>query len=296
VIRGFEALKQSGFSDSIESKLQSKNGDIIDVEIRSFSLYDSDNKFDRSFSIIRDIREKKRLQAQLFQQSKLAGIGELAAGIVHDIRNPLSIIMGLSRTVLQKAIASQDLIRVEEVRTKIDKASERINRLCSHLRDYVRQDQEQASPTPVRSLIEDCFMICENRIRSAHATVVNEVVDPELVLPLPANSLEQVLINIVSNACDAVAGSPVRTVRVRVELAESQISFVVEDTGPGVPQAFRVSIFDSFFTTKPKGEGTGLGLSICKGIIEEHGGSLSLDESYTEGARFVISLPRPGAE
>ena len=301
VIKGFEELKTSGFNVSVESKLKSKSGTIIDVEIRSFSLYDSQNKFDRTFSIIRDIREKKQLQAQLFQQSKLAGIGELAAGIIHDIRNPLSVIMGLSRTGLKRAAQELDASKIDDIRSKIDKSTERINRLCSHLRDYMRQDYEVAAPTSVKALIDDGLLICENRIRSSGATVVNEVTDPDFMVTLPANRLEQVLINIVSNACDAVALSPERIVRIRASLvpgrptyeAPSRQDFVliVEDTGPGVPDAIRQQIFESFFTTKPKGQGTGLGLSICKGIVEENGGSLSLDDSYTAGARFQILFP-----
>jgi C4-dicarboxylate-specific signal transduction histidine kinase len=111
------------------------------------------------------------------------------------------------------------------------------------------------------------------------------------VVVLPSNGLEQVLINIVSNACDAVTGQADPVVRIRFEQAHQMCVFVVEDSGPGVPEAARAQIFDSFFTTKPKGQGTGLGLSICRGIVEEHGGSLALDDSYTAGARFRIALP-----
>jgi PAS domain S-box-containing protein len=291
VVAGFEELKSKGYNEAIESKLKSKTGEIIDVEIRSFSLYDSQNQFDRTFSIIRDIREKKRLQAQLFQQSKLAGIGELAAGIVHDIRNPLSVIMGLSRTALKRAAEEFQSERIMDLRNKIDKAAERINRLCNHLRDYTRQEHERAGPTSVKALVEDCLLMCDSRIKSSGTKVEIQGVDPGLVVVLPSNGLEQVLINIVSNACDAVTGQADPVVRIRFEQAHQMCVFVVEDSGPGVPEAARAQIFDSFFTTKPKGQGTGLGLSICRGIVEEHGGSLALDDSYTAGARFRIALP-----
>lgn len=291
VREGFEALKTSGFTHSIESKLKSKSGEIIDVEIRSFSLYDSENNFDRTFSIIRDIREKKRLQTQVYQQSKLAGIGELAAGIVHDIRNPLSIIMSLTRTGLKKAADAADTAKILEIREKIEKASERINRLCSHLRDYTRQEHEAKAPTKIKALIEDCLLLCENRIQGNKVKVTHNVTDPHLEYSLPVNGLEQVLINIVSNGCDAVGESPVREIRIHFEAAQDHVTFKVEDSGPGVPEKVRAQIFESFFTTKPKGQGTGLGLSICKGIIEEHGGSLSLDGDYKSGARFIVRLP-----
>lgn len=289
---GFEELKQVGFNDGIESKLKAKNGEIIDVEIRSLSLYDGDNKFDRTFSIIRSIREKKAIQAQLYQQSKLAGIGELAAGIVHDIRNPLAVVSGLARNGLQKVIDGADLSRLSEIREKILKASNRIDRLCSHLRDYMRQEHEHASPTLLKTLVEDALLICENRIRTAQVKVTNNVTEPSLQFSLPANSVEQVLINIIANACDAVEGCPTREVRIRLrEGSSNQVVFEVEDTGPGVPAEARARIFESFFTTKGKGKGTGIGLSICTGLLEEHRGSLSLDETYTGGARFIITVP-----
>jgi two-component system NtrC family sensor kinase len=291
VRKGFEDLKSSGFNQAIESKLKSKTGQIIEVEIRSFSLYDSENNFDRTFSIIRDIREKKRLQAQVYQQSKLAGIGELAAGIVHDIRNPLSIIMSLTRTGLKKAAESGNTEQLLEIRTKMEKAAERINRLCSHLRDYTRQEHESKAQTHIKALIEDCLLICENRIQGNKVKVSHNVADAELQFSLPANGLEQALINIVSNGCDAVADRPVREIRIHFEANHDHVTFKIEDSGPGVPEKVRAQIFDSFFTTKPKGQGTGLGLSICKGIIEEHGGTLTLDEKYTGGARFILQLP-----
>lgn len=289
---GFEELKQTGFNDGIESKLKAKNGEIIDVEIRSLSLYDGDNTFDRTFSIIRDIRDKKAIQAQLYQQSKLAGIGELAAGIVHDIRNPLAVVNGLARNGLQKVIDGADLDRLTDIREKILKASNRIDRLCSHLRDYMRQEHEHASPTQLKTLVEDALLICENRVKSSQVKVINNITDPTLEFSIPSNSVEQVLINIISNACDAVEGCPVREVRIRVREGSSErVVFEVEDTGPGVPVEARARIFESFFTTKGKGKGTGLGLSICTGLLEEHKGSLALDENYTGGARFVISVP-----
>ncbi len=293
---GFEKLKKSGYSQSVESKLKAKDGEIIDVEIRSISLYDSENNFDRTFSIIRDIREKKSIQAQLYQQSKLAGIGELAAGIIHDIRNPLAVIKGFASKGISRAVEKKDFESVLKLQSKILKASDRIDRLCSHLRDYMRQEHELPEPTILKTLVEDCLLICENRASTAGAKIVNEVTDPDFVATLPSNSVEQVLINIVSNACDAVSGCELREVRVRArkEVADAstnKVVFEVEDTGPGVPAKVAEKIFESFFTTKPKGKGTGLGLSICAGLVEEHGGKLSIDSSYTDGARFVIEFP-----
>ena len=289
---GFERLKESGFTNGVESKLRTKTGDLIEVEIRSLSLYDNDNNFDRTFSIIRDVREKKRIQAQLYQQSKLAGIGELSAGIVHDIRNPLAVILGLARNGLAKAIEKEDLSRLADIRKKVIKASQRIDRLCSHLRDYVRKEQEKATHTQLKELVEDCLLMCTNRIKNSRSVIVNEITDPSLYFIIPANSIEQVLINIISNGCDAVAQSVKREIRLRLDTSEKDaLSFIVEDTGPGVPREVQEHIFESFFTTKPKGEGTGLGLSICTGILDEHGASLRLDESYTDGARFVVRVP-----
>lgn len=295
VKKGFKYLKKSGIIKNVESKLKSKDGTVIDVEMRSLSLYDDDGKFVKTFTIIRDIRELNQLKKQIIQQSKLAGIGELASGIMHEIRNPLSVIMSYSNYYLKKAIESSDMDLIKKSQEKIDKAAGKIQKLTDHLRGFSRQDSHDEAVETVRlsEIIEDSLLMLEKRITESQVDLVNEVESSEVLVSGRINQIEQVLINLIGNACDAVKDYDKKRVEVSVRYENQFVLIDVRDFGPGIDERNREKIFDAFFTTKPKGVGTGLGLSICHSIIANHGGELNVSSSLGKGATFTIKLPKP---
>lgn len=288
---GFSELKKSGYLDGIESKLKAKNGNIIDVEIRSLSLYDDEGKFVKTFSIIRDIREMKSMKMQLVQQSKLAALGELAAGIIHDIRNPLTVIMATSDHVLQQAILKKSFEKIENAREKITKASNRILRLTDHLRAFSRSEIEEMNEFSLKGLIEDSLLMVESRILECGAKLINNISDSEIMIQGRENQIEQVVINLISNACDALLECELREIYLDYRKESDFHLISVRDTGMGISNDHKESIFHAFFTTKGKGKGTGLGLSICAGIIDEHSGKLVVESEVGKGATFIIKLP-----
>ncbi|MFK7823501.1 MAG: ATP-binding protein [Oligoflexales bacterium] len=289
---GFKQLKQEGIMDHIESKLKSKSGKVIDVEMRSLSLYSEDGKFIKTFSIIRDIRALNNMKSQLIQQSKLAAIGELASGIMHDIRNPLSVITSCNDYLLDQAIKNDDKKLMEKCRQKMTRASGKIQKLTDHLRSFSRLDQEKKETIDLRALMDDCLLMVENRVKESGATITCSDIDENTKILGRENQLEQVIINLLSNACDAIKENKNKSIDVKFSErgAYSQIS--IKDYGEGIKEENLEHIFDAFFTTKPKGLGTGLGLSISYAIIQDHGGELCVESSLGEGAEFIIKIPR----
>ena len=294
VRKGFKKLQNTGFIDRIESKLKAKDGTVIDVEIRSLSLYDETGKFIKSFSIIRDIRTLNNMKQQLIQQSKLAAIGELASSIMHDIRNPLSIIDSANEHLMAKAIEKKDWALVEKCQANIRRAAKKISRLSEHLRDFSRLDEEKMAHISLSAMIDDCIFMVQTRFNESGSVLKNLISDSELSIYGRENQLEQVFINLMSNASDAMKDNDGREKTLTLSLEESDgfDIIVVTDTGSGISEDKIGRIFESFFTTKPKGVGTGLGLSICKAIIDDHKGSISVDSTPDQGTVFRVALPK----
>ena len=292
VKKGFEQLKKEGFKDGIESKLISKTGEIIDVEIRSLSLYNSSGKFIRTFSIVRDMRQINFLKQQLVQQSKLAAIGELAAGIMHDVRNPLTVINSYNNVFLKEAIESGDKELLYKCQKAIEKSSERIQRLSDHMRSFTRSDVEPLIEVDLEELLNDCLLMLETKIKYTGAILKNEVKNCNLKFKCYPNRLEQVIINLVANACDAIENSKDKFVTLTASENFNSVIIKISDSGPGISEENKLKIFESFFTTKVKGNGTGLGLSISQGIIYELGGAITLNSEKGKGAEFTISIPK----
>ena len=288
---GFKQLKQEGIIDRIESKLKSKSGKVIDVEMRSLSLYSEDGRFIKTFSIIRDIRALNNMKSQLIQQSKLAAIGELASGIMHDIRNPLSVITSCNDYLLDQAIKNDDKKLMEKCRQKMTRASGKIQKLTDHLRSFSRLDQEKKETIDLRALMDDCLLMVENRVKESGSTIICHNIDAKTKILGRENQLEQVIINLLSNACDAVKGQENKSIDVSFVESDGYSEISVKDYGEGIKEENLEHIFDAFFTTKPKGVGTGLGLSISYAIIQDHGGELSVESSPGHGAEFRIKLP-----
>lgn len=289
---GFEDLKKTGFKDRVESKLETKDGTIIDVEIRSLSLYDNEGKFIRTFSIIRDIRELNSLKEQLIHHSKLAAIGELAAGIMHDVRNPLTVINSYNNVFLKEAIEEKDIELMEKCQSAVEKAAERIQRLSDHMRNFARSEKDPLGKVNLSEVINDCLLMVESKIKGSGAKIDISGVEKDLEFYCFPNRIEQVLINVLSNACDAVEQSIDKSVVVEGRMTPNTVAISIADKGPGISEENQKKIFESFFTTKGKGRGTGLGLSISQGIIYELGGAITLESSPGKGAKFIISIPK----
>jgi C4-dicarboxylate-specific signal transduction histidine kinase len=271
------------------------------VEIRSFSIYDDNGRFLRTFSILRDVRELKRLQDGLVHAGRLAAIGELASGVAHDINNPLTVILlsnEMAGRTLQAAKTPAEIPaqRLVSWAGDIHKASKAIQKLVEHLRNFSRGMAEKTEIVDLYDTLGDAQFMTNNKIVGSGVTVRSDVKRGAHLTDGCPNRLEQVFVNLISNACDAMAGRPKRELRLSIEPCRRNDADYwrcdVSDTGCGIPENLTEEVFNSFFTTKEKGKGTGLGLSISRGIVAEHKGLIELTSRVNEGTTFSVCLPR----
>ena len=260
----------------------------IEVEVRGAEW---DGRSVR-MAAMRDIRERRRQQAQLIFADRLAAVGTLAAGVAHEINNPLAFVslsVDFAREELQRGGSTDEVLRA------LDDAASGTRRVSGIVRDLGRISRvdDGRGPAAVRPALEAALGIARNEIRHRAALVL----DLREVPPVDANEsrLGQVFLNLLINAAQAVPeGAPDQN-QIRVATFEhpsGRIAVEVSDSGAGIAPEVRPRIFDAFFTTKPAGVGTGLGLSICHGIVTSLGGEIEVDSAPGKGATFRVLLPR----
>lgn len=249
---------------------------------------------------IKNIRLKKEnlhLNSQILHISKLAALGELSATVIHDIRGPLTMIQLTCEDIKDdlKHLETKDIDCINSHMLQINKACSKINKLVDHLRNYSRKDakEEEEEYKDIEEVIENSLFLVKQKIRSLVVKVEIKIEDKYRLAQLLCypNKFEQVLMNLMSNACDAMRTASKKELQIRVYVESQTFNISITDTGEGIPEDIMPKIFDSFFTTKPKGEGTGLGLSIVKNIVKEHAGDLVLASVVGEGTTFTIKLP-----
>jgi len=237
-------------------------------------------------------------QAQLVRSERMASVGRLAAGLAHEIGNPIAALMGM-----QELILGGDLPRDQETdfMERMRKETVRIHTVVRDLLDFARPEgpppRGGAPPLPanVQAVVDDVAALV--RPQKPFRTIdVGTEVDGSIEVALPAPRLTQVLLNMVLNAGAAIDSAKRErgrvTIRARV-LDGGRVRIEVEDDGPGIASTVRDRLFEPFVTTKEVGEGTGLGLAVCRGLVESAGGEIGVDATYTQGARFYVVLPAP---
>jgi two-component system, NtrC family, sensor kinase len=241
-------------------------------------------------------KENEYLNKQILHNSKLAALGELSATIVHDVRGPLTTIQLTCEDIKDEFKKSNRLTEetLNSHLSQIERACHKINKLVDHVRNYSRKDEgEREENKSIMELIENSLFLVKQKIRN-HNIKVSIKIDEKLTgteIRCFPNKFEQILMNLMSNACDAMKQSEEKELSVRAIMEKNFLLLSVSDTGSGIPEEIKPKIFDSFYTTKPNGEGTGLGLSIVKNIVVEHSGEILLDSIVGKGSTFTIKLP-----
>ncbi|WP_447978383.1 ATP-binding protein [Candidatus Nitrospira bockiana] len=243
----------------------------------------------------RELREK---QAQLVQSAKLASIGELTTGLAHELNNPLNNIalflgnaLDLIEAHLTGPLKDPLISSLREASGQVDRAAA----IITHLRMFGRSGKESFQPLEINSVIRAARALLAERMRLAQ---VETIVSLEVANPLVDGcqiQLEQVLVNLLANAIDAVAEAPRKAITLSSTLTDDRVTVSVKDSGIGIPPEYLSRVFDPFFTTKEVGQGTGLGLSIAFGIVKEHHGEIAVTSQVGHGTEFTIQLPISGA-
>lgn len=244
------------------------------------------------------IREElKEQEAKAQYSSKLASLGQMAAGIAHEVNNPLTIIQG-SANIINRLISETpvDVEAIKDFSDKMLQTCKRISKTIQSLKSLSRNgENDPFTAVPLKVLMEDCLNVCIQRFKSSEV----ELVLPELVDDLYVRGREvqlgQVLLNLLNNACDAAEGKTSPWVRINVSTSQEWVFVDVVDSGNGIPVEIRQKIMEPFFTTKEVNQGTGLGLSISKTIMSDHGGELILVENapHTTFRMKILSVKKP---
>jgi PAS domain S-box-containing protein len=275
---------------NLEKRYVRKDGDVIWAHLSVSLVRGTDNQPEFAIAMVEDITRQKQAQAALVQSEKLAVVGRLTASLTHEINNPLQSVMGCLGLAQEALAEERDAARYLEVAKE---ELRRTARIVRQLRDLHRRPQAlQREPADVNALIEQVLAL--NRPRCQALGIQVEWEPAEGLLPVTAvpGQLQQVFLNLVLNALDAMPAGG----RLRVSTEASQrpagvrVSF--EDSGVGIPEAALPRIFDPFFTTRE--DGLGLGLFVCQNLVAEHGGRIQAESQVGAGATFTVWLPETG--
>ena len=233
----------------------------------------------------------RRTQEQLLNSEKMAAVGQLISGVAHELNNPLTAILGYSQLLgASGQVGPQGLEYIE----KLYKQAQRTHRIVQNLLSFARQHKPERSPTKINHILEDTLALRDYDLRMGNIRVHLNLAEDLPIMSADPHQLQQVFLNMVNNAVDAILeSSPDGDLWVATHADAEKVFVEFTDSGPGVQEASRV--FDPFYTTKPVGKGTGLGLSICYGIVTEHGGTIRVRNLPHRGASFTIELPLNGS-
>ena len=247
-----------------------------------------------------DVTEWREIQMQIMQSEKLAAIGQLAAGIMHEVNNPLATI-GACVAAMDGRVAelgAQHAIPLQEYLEIIEKEVHRCTSIVDGLLDFSRPKGKRKADVAINTVVEDALFLFKHHERYKQYVVQTSLADGLPTVHANAEQLIQMLMALMLNALDAMEPGGHLTLRTGpARWRTDEVVVEVEDTGQGIPSSVRQRIFEPFFTTKPTGRGTGLGLSICYGIVEEHRGRIEVDSHVGGGSVFRVFLPTqaPGA-
>jgi PAS domain S-box-containing protein len=272
-----------------------KSGEIIPISLNASIVYDAEGNKAATIGFFHDRRDEIRMQkelentqVQLLQSEKMASLGKMAAGVAHQLNNPLSGIILYAKLVMEEyelpAEAVEDLKRVLE-------DAERAKETVKELLEFARQTNQEMKPQDINEIVSRTMFLLENQ-----SIFYNIEIQKDLAENLPgingdAQQLNHVFMNIILNAADAMAGEGTLSIKTGYSDEKQAVLIEIADTGEGIPEDVLPHIFEPFYTTKEQGKGTGLGLSMVYGILESHGGTIRAESTIGEGTSFYIELP-----
>jgi len=285
-----------------KGKLLSTNTSILDaqgreipVELNASIIYEDDSEV-ATVGIYKDLRpliameeRLKEANTQIVQSEKLASLGKLAAGVAHEINNPLTGILLYANMVLDNMDTS------DTYRQKLQNVVEDANRcsdIVKNLLAYSRQTNSLRKPLNINDLVDEGLALIRDQKLFMNVQLNKEYARTDLLIKVDRNQMAQVIINLVINAMDAMEKQGVLTLKTYLDQEKATVCLEVVDTGCGIPEGHLSRIFDPFFTTKELGQGTGLGLSTVYGIIKENQGGISVKETGKNGTTFLLQFPQ----
>ncbi|MBW2623025.1 MAG: PAS domain-containing protein [Deltaproteobacteria bacterium] len=311
----FEDLYEPGVAEKIMRRLRAKrsngqgkllstntttisaSGEKIPVELNASIIYEKDAEV-ATVIIFKDLRQLiameknlKESRAQMVQAEKMVSLGKLAAGVAHEINNPLTGILLYANMVLDSL--DEGDTRRKELQYVLEDVN-RCSEIVKNLLDYSRQTNPQKNVFSINTLVEEGLSLIRDQKLFLNIKLIKDLSSGDHYIQADKNQLAQVIINLVVNAIDAMEERGALLLRTYLDETSGQVCLEVSDTGRGIPEEDIQKIFDPFFTTKSPGKGTGLGLSTAYGIVKENRGEISIKKTTEEGTTFLLQFPEHG--
>ena len=286
----WQELLPPGWHGGISAALGGAVSQEIDLPGRTIAVtaFDAAGLGGRMVLLFEDQTDRRRLQDRLIQSEKLTAIGQLIAGVAHDLNNPLTSVVGFADFLAESSDAPP---RMREPLRVIQQEAERASKIVKNLLSFARR-QESRQPAGLRPILDATIGLFRNHLNADEVTLETEIEEVLPDLDLNPTQIQQVFVNLIQNAAQAITSAQrPGTIRLTARRWMDGVAVEVSDDGPGMSPEVASRVFEPFFTTKPEGVGTGLGLSISQGIVKEHGGRITLTTAPGRGATFTVELP-----
>ncbi|MHB0915679.1 MAG: GAF domain-containing protein [Thermoleophilia bacterium] len=273
---------------SVRSEVELPNGRTLEVMIDA--VFDENSNFTGGVHFLRDITESKQMRGRLVTSEKMVAVGQLVSGVAHEINNPLTGITGYAQLLMMREDLDEKTRKDAEA---IAGEADRATRIVRQLLSFAREHQVERAPVNINDVVRDCLGLKGYDLKVNNVEVRTELESSLPDIPADRYQLQQVFINLITNAEQAIhENGKTGVLEIITATDGDNVRAVFTDSGPGVAPEIKSRLFDPFFTTKEVGKGTGLGLSVCFGIVQEHRGAIWAEEAPAgTGARFVVELP-----
>jgi two-component system NtrC family sensor kinase len=279
---------REGYVKDVELSLRRSAGENLTVLLSGTAVYGEGEKPAEVEGTVKDITGRKQMELQLLQADKLASLGQLSAGIAHEINNPLGLVLGYTKLVLKEAGPEKEFNEDLKI---IEKHALNCKKIVENLLKFSRATSTTKSLVDLHDLIRDVMEVVGNKFRLERVGIETRLA-PELPkVQADPDKIRQVFMNILMNGRQAIEGAGTIIIVTSFDRQRGIISIRFTDTGGGIPQEIIHKIFDPFFTTKPTGMGTGLGLAVSYGIVKDHDGEIRVESTPGQGSAFTVELP-----
>ncbi len=288
-----ETLYEQGFIKDMEVVFKKADGSVINVLLSAAAIYDDNKRMIGCEGIVKDLTGVKDMMQQMAGSEKMASIGQMAAGVAHEINTPLGIILGYSQLMMDDFEKEEENYQNLEV---IERQTKTCRKIVADLLKFSRQSESSKQNIDLNKVAGDVLTITEHSLSIDHIEIEMHFEEHLPTIVGDVEKIRQVFLNLINNAHHAMENGGMLSVYTRFDSNKKQASITFQDTGEGIPKEIQDRVFDPFFTTKAVGKGTGLGMSVSYGIVQDHGGTITIkspvnDDKEQPGTAITVSLP-----
>jgi PAS domain S-box-containing protein len=294
--RYLSSLSENGYVSDFEMEIESRDGTVRHILLSANAIFDPNGFMVGCEGIAKDMTRLRNMTDQLIRQEKMASVGQMAAGVAHEINTPLGVILGYAQLMMDDFDKDGEVYENLQI---IERQTKACRKIVADLLKFSRQTERLKVEVDLNELIEEVLTVSEHNLNISHIQVIRRYAPLLPGISGDAEKLRQVFINLLNNSHHAMANGGEICITTGHDQASGEIVVSVRDTGTGIAEDIKPKIFDPFFTTKEIGKGTGLGLSVTYGIIRDHGGSIAVESPVQDpetgqkmqGTAFHLRLP-----